>query len=425
MKMEGLEYLQSLAPLGMTGNLDNMERMLDFLKHPEKKFQTIHVVGTDGKGSTAYYLSNILSAHGISSGLYTSPHLVNVRERIRIDGQTIPEKDLDRILLQVRTAAESLSLHVSFFEVLTLAGFLFFAERNVGCAVVEAGLGGRLDSTRTAGGKLSVLTSIGLEHTELLGKTEREILHEKLGILSEGSTILVGGISPELHKDVCEFVRKISGKAILPKILENLQVKNSGHHYIENASLSFEAAKEFLGERFDENIARKALENSLWLGRMQRLQNASCKCLWILDGAHNSHAVKRLAETLRADYPNVKFHCVFGALQDKDLSEMIELLKPNVSEWHVTRTPYVRFREIEQVASELKRLGCSVGTSAPMSKKFLEKVQGESAENPVLITGSLYMIGQAIDLLKSEFESLAFFRGLVPSESEAHGIRKN
>lgn len=423
--MEGIEYLQSLAPLGMTGNLDNMERMLEFLGHPEKKFCTIHVVGTDGKGSTAYYLSKILIAHGISAGLYTSPHLVSVRERIRIDDVAIFEQDLDRILLKVKSAAEKLSLHVSFFEVLTLAGFLLFAERNIDCAVVEAGLGGRLDSTRTAGGKLAVLTSIGLEHTELLGKTEREILHEKLGVLSPGSTILVGGISPELYEDVREFVRKISGKAIFPKILENLQVKNSGHHYIENASLSFEAAKCFLGERFDESVARNALQNALWLGRMQKLLDASGKCRWILDGAHNSHAVKRLAETLCRDYPGVKFHCIFGALQDKDLTEMISLLKPSISVWHVTRTPYARFREIGQVASELERLGCQVGTSGPMSREFLEKVQGESAENPVLITGSLYMIGQSVNLLKSEFESLAFFRNMEPSESETHGIRTN
>lgn len=420
MKNFGIEYLHSLAPLGMTGDLENMNRLLSAFGNPERKFRTIHVVGTDGKGSTAFYLANILSAHGVRTGLYTSPHLVNVRERIRIDGNPIAEEDFDRIMQKIREASESLRVRVSFFEALTLACFLFFAEKNVDCAVVEAGLGGRLDSTRTACGKLAALSSVGLEHTEILGDTEEKILKEKLGILSPDSTVLVGKIHPELIRVADEFVRKIPAKLFCPEVVEDLKVPNPGHHYVENASLSFAAAREFLKERFDETLARNAIENSLWLGRMQKLIDGNGNFRWLLDGAHNPHAAKRLAEALGDCYSGKKFPCVFGALKDKAIREMISLLKPHVSVWHVTRTPYGRFREIGDVASELESLGCEVGISAPLSREFLKSVAEKSGESPVLVTGSLYMIGGCIDLLKNDFDSLEFFRGMKMSESETH-----
>lgn len=420
MKNFGIEYLRSLAPLGMTGDLKNMEKLLDAFGHPEKSFQTIHVVGTDGKGSAAFYLSNVLSAHGISAGLYTSPHLVNVRERIRIDGVPVSEEDFDRLMQNVREVSEKWNIRVSFFEALTLACFLFFAERRVGCAVIEAGLGGRLDSTRTACGNWGILTSIGLEHTELLGGTEEDILREKLGILAPGSTVFVGQIGEALIRLAKEFMQKIPATLICPETIEDLNVPNPGHHYIENASLSLAAAKAFLKDRFDENTARLALEKSLWVGRMQKLVDANGKFCWLLDGAHNPHAAKRLAEALELYYPQKKFHCVFGALKDKALEEMIRLLKPHVSVWHVTRTSYERFREIEDVAAELKSLGCQVGISAPLSEDFLESVRCAAGDSPVLVTGSLYMIGGTINLLKDKFDSLKFFRDMEMSESETH-----
>lgn len=423
MNCAGLKYLQALAPFGMTGDLKNMERLLDVFEHPERKFQTIHVVGTDGKGSTAFYLSRILSAHGISAGLYTSPHLVNVRERIRLDNAPISEEDLNRLLLQVRDVAEQTQTRISFFEALTLACFLYFAEKNVGVAVIEAGLGGRLDSTRTACGKRAVLTSIGMEHTEILGNTEREILHEKMGILSAGATLFAGGISPELVRDAENFSKSLSAKVVFPPVVENLEVPNVGHHYAENASLSLAVACDFLGIAFDEEKARDALRHALWVGRMQKLRTPEGKLRWILDGAHNPHAVKRLAETLELEFPKQKLACVFGALRDKDLNEMLNLLAPHISVWHVTRTPYERFREVGDISSELQTRGCQVGYSGEMSRPFLDKVQ-EISDGPVLITGSLYMIGSAIYQLKDDFEDLSFFRGMELTESETHGKQK-
>jgi len=420
MKMPGIDYLHSLVPLGMTGDLRNMERLLAAFHYPEKEFDSIHVVGTDGKGSTAFYLSVILSAHHLRSGLYTSPHLVNVRERIRINDVPIAEPDFDRLLLKVKNAAEANSVRLSFFEAVTLVCFLYFEEQNVDVAVVEAGLGGRLDSTRTANGKWAILTSIGLEHTELLGNTESEILHEKLGILADGATIFVGGICSELIRDAENFVKPIHAKVIVPKIREEIQVPNPGHHYIENASLSLAAAAVYLGDLYDDSIALKALMLRPWAGRMQKLIDRNGNFRWLLDGAHNPHAAKRLAEALWTYFPGKKFPCVFGSLKDKNLDEMLTLLSPFVSEWFITRTPYPRFREVENIASELRARKAKVVLTGELNREFLDSVQSLAKGSPVLLTGSLYMIGKSIDLLKNDFEDLRFFRGLEMSESESH-----
>ena len=207
MLQNGLEYLNSRLIFGMMPGLASTRKLCEVLGNPQKKFKTIHVVGTNGKGSTSYYLAGILQAHGIKTGLYTSPHLVNLRERIRVNDMPIDDESLDRLIMQVKAAAEKAQVEPTFFEVLTIVAFLYYAEQNIDVAVLEAGMGGRLDSTAVAEGELIVLTSIGLEHTEVLGSTESAILKEKMGvagttqsILSSGcsKTFVVGGLSETL-----------------------------------------------------------------------------------------------------------------------------------------------------------------------------------------------------------------------------------
>ena len=155
---------------------------------------------------------------------------------------------------------------------------------------------------------------------------------------------------------------------------------------------------------------------------MQQLTDKNGVVRYILDGAHNSHAVRRLVETLAQYYPGVQFHCVFGALKDKDVGEMLKLMAPFVSHWHITKTPYPRFRELDDLRSELSNLGLKVASEGELSRKFLDQVaEIASADNeniPVLVTGSLYMIGETVQALKDDFDGLAFFRGLEPSTNE-------
>lgn len=427
MQNAGMEYLNSRLMFGMMPGLESTRKLCEALGNPQEKFKTIHVVGTNGKGSTSYYLSGILKAHGFKTALYTSPHLVSLRERIRIDDVPISDEDLDRYLLQVKDAAHKVnsagaSIEPTFFEVLTLVAFLHYANSGVDVAVLEAGMGGRLDSTAVANGDVAVVTSIGLEHTEVLGPTESAILKEKMAVLGEGSltgkTFVVGGLSQELLSEARQFAAERGAAFVTPEIRKDVVLPNLGQHYVENASLSLVVAKLFIGPSYDDALAIRVLASRSWAGRMQTLADSSGKVRYILDGAHNSHAVKRLVETLDKYYPQQKFHCVFGALKDKDVGEMLKLMAPHVSHWHITKTPYPRFRELDDLRGLLAGLGLNVASEGELSRSYLDLVQAEAGEVPVLITGSLYMIGETVQSLKKDYEGLAFFRGLDQTTNE-------
>ena len=413
---------------GMMPGLETTRKLCEVLGNPQKKFKTIHVVGTNGKGSTSYYLSGILQAHGVKTGLYTSPHLVNLRERIRINDLPIDEESLERLIMQVKAAAEAANVEPTFFEVLTIVAFLYYAEQNIDVAVLEAGMGGRLDSTAVADGELIVLTSIGLEHTEVLGSTENEILKEKMGVAGsaqkilsngQGKTFVVGGLNESLLDEARLYATSHGCTCVVPEIRNDVVLPNLGQHYVENASLSLKAAALFLTKKYDDALALKTLSTRSWAGRMQKLIDCNGRTQFILDGAHNSHAVRRLVEALDKYYPGKKFHCVFGALRDKDVSEMLKLMASHVSHWHITRTPYPRFRELEDLQGELEKLGLRVASAGEFSKQYLDDVRAATADgSPVLITGSLYMIGAAIQALKDDFDGLRFFRGMEPTTNE-------
>ena len=443
MQSAGMEYLESRLMFGMVPGLESTRKLCDALGNPEKKFRTIHVVGTNGKGSTSYYLAGILQAHGLRTALYTSPHLVSLQERIRVNDKPISSADLDRLLLKVKVAAESLSVEPTFFEVLTLVAFLYYAEQGVDVAVLEAGMGGRLDSTAVAGGEIAVVTSIGLEHTEVLGPTESAILREKMGVVGDsceiaaGKRFVLGGLSRTLLDEALEHAAQLGCKCVVPDIREDVKLPNLGHHYIENASLSLAAAAQFIQSvqfktaaypaiaapfKYDDALALKTLATRSWAGRMQLLAGPDGSARVILDGAHNSHAVRRLVETLREYYPGKKFHCLFGALKDKDVGEMLRLMAPHVACWHITRTPYPRFRELADLRGEMQALDLPVASEGELSCEYLNDVlaacDAQNAGSPLLITGSLYMIGASIELLKDDFAELAFFRGLEPTTNE-------
>lgn len=429
MQSLGMDYLNSRLMFGMVPGLESTRKLCNALGNPERSFKTIHIVGTNGKGSTSYYLAGILQAHGFKTGLFTSPHLVSLRERIRVNDNPISDADLDRLLFRVKAAAEQVQVEPTFFEVLTLVSFLYYAEQGVDVVSMEAGMGGRLDSTAVACGNIVVLTSIGLEHTEVLGPTESAILKEKMAVVeadsARGKTFIVGGLSESLLAEACAYASEHNARCVVPTIRTDIKLPNLGHHYIENASLSLAAAESFVhsaGRVFDDSLALKTLETRSWAGRMQQLTDKNGVVRYILDGAHNSHAVRRLVETLAEYYPGTKFHCVFGALKDKDVGEMLKLMAPFVSHWHITKTPYPRFRELDDLRSELSNLGLKVASEGELCRKFLDQVaETASADNkniPVLVTGSLYMIGETVQALKDDFDGLAFFRGLEPSTNE-------
>lgn len=419
MKLPGYAFLESLLMFGVRPGLDTTQTLCDALNSPQKSFETIHVVGTNGKGSTSYYLSLILSAHGKKTGLYTSPHLVSLRERLRIGNIPVSEMELNEALLEVQQAAIQTKITPTYFEALTVAAFLICRNKKIDVLVAEAGLGGKFDATAIAQGKMTVLTSIGLEHTAVLGYTLEAILGEKLRIMKKKSKLVHFPIPEHLWQEFEKQKKIIEFQEVPNYSFPCPSLKNKGIHYKENAKLALSAAQNFLEESFKKEIAENALKNVFWPGRMQLLYDKQGNLKFILDGAHNSHAITRLAETLNTEFPNQKFPTLLGVLQDKDLKEMLNILQNHILKYYPVRTPYERFRNTETMTQEILNLGFMAENAGMISKELLYQIANEN-KTPILITGSLYLIGACIEFLKEDFDDLAFFRGMKLENNEKH-----
>jgi dihydrofolate synthase/folylpolyglutamate synthase len=346
-----------------------------------------------------------LQAHGISTGLFTSPHLVSVRERFKLNEKIISQSELDSFLLQVWDAAKIAKIEPSYFETLTAVAFLWFKKKRVKAAVLEVGLGGRLDSTKIANGCIAAITSIGLDHTELLGCTKEKILEEKLGILKKGATLVLGNLPKEL---ISKCPLHIKAKKINPP----LQVGNYGKVYVKNAELAWAIAEKYLASQFlalNSKQARIALKKSSWAGRMQMLfKNRKLK--FILDGAHNPDAAKVLAKCLKKkNIPPLA--CIFTSLTDKDTFGVLKALKPHISICYPVQIENPRARSAEEICEICKKLKINF---APYNENIFSKAK------LILITGSLYLVGKMISELSCEYEELAEFKGLngFPNEGK-------
>jgi dihydrofolate synthase/folylpolyglutamate synthase len=314
---------------------------------------------------------------------------VSIRERFKVNGKIISQSELDSILKRIEKTAKKIKIDPSYFEVLTAAAFLWFKEQKVQVAVLEAGLGGRLDCTKIANGNIAAITSIGLDHTEILGNTKEKILKEKLGILKKGATLILGNLPKNL---ISKCPKHIKAKKINPE----LKVGNYGKIYVKNAELAFTIAKfSILNSQFSIKQARSALEKSIWPGRMQILSNK-----FILDGAHNPQAAKELAKCLK-EKKLKPMPCIFASLTDKDTFGVLKALKPHISGCYPVQLETPRARSIEEIYEICKKLKIKI-IQSPIP----------SPQSPVLITGSLYLVGKAISQLCDEFSELAEFRGL-------------
>jgi len=366
-------------------NLRNIKALCKALGQPQKSFESIHIVGTNGKGSTAFYTANILQAHGIKTGLFTSPHLVSLKERFTINSKTISQSELDSLLQRVQNVAEIAKIEASFFELLTAAAFLWFKEKNVQMAVLEAGLGGRLDSTKIANGSIAAITSIGLDHTEVLGDTHEQILKEKLGILKKEATLIIGNLPRKL---ISKCPAHIKAKKIKPE----LETGNHGKIYTKNAELAYAIASSALNSKFSDKLARTALKKSSWPGRMQMIyKNKKLKA--ILDGAHNPQAAKEFAKCLK-EKRIASLPCIFSSLSDKDTLGVLKVLKPHISVCYPVQVESSRARSVENICEICGKL--KIKTEPLSSIKNLVK----HSKTPVLITGSLYLVGKAISELR-------------------------
>jgi dihydrofolate synthase/folylpolyglutamate synthase len=342
-------YLFNSRVKGMKFSLEPIQALMDRLNHPYRAFPSIHIAGTNGKGSTAAILESVLRAAGYQTGLYTSPHLVDMRERIIIRGKPISKKEVIETIRFLGSHIEA--THVSFFEILTAMAFLYFAKNKIDIAVLETGLGGRLDATNVIHPVLTLLTEIGKDHTKILGKNLKSITEEKAGILKP-DVLCISGTKRDMVKNTLIQIKKEKQVPFLflenevdvqnvrltddgswfdylsgPSVYKNLYLKLLGEHQISNAALALMAVDTLRkkGWTVSEEAIRKGLEAVVWPARLQMLQREP---MLLLDSAHNPMGIKTLVKALTSIFKYHRLILVFGVLEDKEYRTMTRKIIP-------------------------------------------------------------------------------------------------
>lgn len=423
---EAEKFLLGLEKLGMKMDLNNIRALMDFSGNPHDKIKTVHIAGTNGKGSTCAMLSSIFQSAGLRVGLYTSPHIVSLTERIKINGQEISYHDLVKLVDYFRE--KILELRATFFEALTAIAFKYFVNQNVDIAVIETGLGGRLDATNVVKPLVSVITSIGLDHTEILGETIEKIAFEKGGIIKEGVPSVVNANS-ESVKDVFRriarerssflyFVGDVSNlersrfmlngiefdASVLGHEYKNVKVGLGGEFQIQNALTALVAVEVLLLGGL--NISRQAIysglqnvfENVNHNGRLQLILNEP---MVLLDVGHNPDAMALLVSSLKSLASEREGVLLFGAMRDKDVRTMLRTIAPPFK--HVVLTQLKTERSLK--LNELKLISDSIKLTAEIfSNSFealSEAISKVKKDGFLLVTGSHYLAGEIMPLLQN------------------------
>jgi dihydrofolate synthase/folylpolyglutamate synthase len=390
-------WLKALPPpaAGEHYSLARIKAALAALGTPERRMGTVvHIAGSTGKTSTACMAAAALSAQGRGTGLYTSPHVRGVRERIKLDGRDIPERDFLRLLLKVESVAAG---ELSFFETLTAMAFLYFAEQKAAFSVVEAGLGGRLDATNAARGDVAVITSVSLEHTALLGRTAAAIAAHKAGIIKKGSAVLAGPLPPAAARVVRRRAAAAGAKIFtVPPLSPSAEagLAGAGEFQKANAALALAAAglaARRAGTGFNAGKAAAALRRALPPGRFQLLKVGGRRVL--VDGAHNAEGMRALLASLGGRRPA----CVAAFMNDKPAGELAALLAGACGGLILTRSSSYRSADPRAV---LKTLPPGLRRRARVIDEPMKALRAALKSVPpggeVLVTGSLYLAGDVL-----------------------------
>jgi dihydrofolate synthase/folylpolyglutamate synthase len=452
-------------------DLAHMRVLLGAMNHPELAFPSVLIAGTNGKGSTAATLASILRASGLKTGLYTSPHLVRINERIRVNGEEIGDDDFARLHGDVDRVAErlveqrELPWHPSFFEMMTAIAFAHFAKAQVDIAVLEVGMGGRLDATNVVEPLVSVIADISLDHQKFLGNTVGEIAREKVGIIRPGGVVVTLPQQPEANDVIGNTIldlgaRGVSAVQFVPPVspgsgeylavrreepltagdaenaAENaekgtsrsvyrypLQVMGAqilvesplvGRHQLRNVALAVATAEELRTQGFGAITAasiERGIRETKWPGRFQVVAAGAGWPEMILDVAHNPAGAWALRSALSERYDNRPLIFVFGAMRDKAISEMTEILFPLAHRVIATRPDNPRAASPEEIQQAGSRTGADIEAVAEV-REALERARAAAGSDAVIVvTGSIYLVGEAMRLL-SELDGAAL-RGLA------------
>lgn len=425
---ESVSYLYSLGNevLAMKLGLETVQALADALENPQRKFPAVHIAGTNGKGSTAAVTEAILRSAGYRVGLYTSPNLISITERYRVDGKDIAEDDFARLATVVREAGEKLVAEKrleampTFFEQVTMIAYLHFAESAVDLAVLEVGMGGRLDATNICQPAVTAITAIGFDHQQYLGNTLAEIAGEKAGIIKANVPVVVApqpvaamltiaARAVELNaplisvageafavESIGEFGRyQLSYRGI------NATLGLRGRHQVENAMTAILIAEQLrqLGWNIDREAIEEGLSRVSWPGRLQLIERADLPAPVLVDGAHNPAGAETLRNFLDKHCGQRAITLIFGAMSDKAAVEMAEVLFPAARRVILTKANSPRAALPQQLAKTTKKLRQDTTCADSLAEALAEAARVTPADGLIVVCGSLYLAGELLSYL--------------------------
>ena len=423
---EALSYLDEHASYEKTGrvespSLDNINTFMDLMGQPHLSYPVIHITGTNGKGSTTQIITQLLIAHGLQVGTYTSPHLEALTERISRNNEPISEQDFADCVAAIADIEVIGGVRPSYFEVMTAAAFRYFADTAVDVAVIEVGMLGRWDATNVVNSSVAVITNIALDHTEFAGPRLEDIAFEKVGISKPGSVLVVGDTNEELREiwhaaesaalllrgndfEISENELAVGGRMIDVRteraVYKDLPLPLHGQHQGENASIALTAVEEFFGNVLDIEVVREGFAAVRMPGRFEVLGRAP---LVVIDGAHNPAGADVCAQVFFDDFsPEGKRILVVGALKGRDPQMLLSALRADEFDAVICCTaPTPRGIGANDLASAAKQMGCEQVVVCETVESACDKALNIAREeDAVLVAGSLYVVGSARTFLR-------------------------
>ncbi len=413
------QFLYNLQKAGIKLGLENIRKLLHFWGNPQEKWASFHIAGTNGKGSTAAFLATILQEAGYRVGLYTSPHLVDFNERIRVNGIPIPHHRIITLVEAMRSIIEE--IHPTFFEATTALAFRYFAEEAVEVAVIETGLGGRLDATNLVQPVMSIITPISLEHQQYLGTTLPQIAREKAGIIKKGVPCLTNNRDKSVLSVLRNRAEELESpfyclKAEEVEILElnlqgsrftlhsedetlaRLEIPLAGAHQVHNAALAVKALKQQHHFAISEADIRQGLRKTRWRARLEIIRKEP---LVLLDVSHNPQGFEQTFSFLRKQFPRKKIHVILGLSHDKDFQKIADIIEQFVTDVNLVDHFSERGLNSEILFRTLTERRIPVRRFSDIQQAFSQEIARIDREDLLLIVGSHYLAGEFIQKIQN------------------------
>lgn len=422
---EAIKYLYSLTQSGIKLGLNNTARLLQHFSDPHIGTRTVHIAGTNGKGSTAAITESILRTSGYRVGLYTSPHLLDFRERIQIDRKMIAEDQTVDLIYRIKSAVEKLGIPITFFEFGTVLAFLYFKEQNTDINIIEVGLGGRLDATNLCQADISIITSISKDHTQYLGEELEQITFEKASIIKNGGTVIANIPEYKVFNVVNELSQKHSanlyrlgedfhvepesgekGKNTFSfkwglRVIDGLNLPLTGHFQRGNAGLALSACLKLRdrGLNIENDHLRQGLKTVSWEGR---LEIVSSDPIVVLDCAHNEESVRNMTSELRENFDYSRSFIVLGLMQDKKIDDVIKIISQFGDNFFLVPVNPPRGEAPEDLAKRLKIFNKPAQVFGSVAEALRAVKQDAGKNDLICITGSIFLVADAKRYLKNE-----------------------